>query len=201
MPRIRRAILSCFDKTGVVEFAKALREYDVELISTSGTLEVLRRAGVEVIPMSEFTGVPELMDGRVKSLHLSVHAGLLGVRDNRLHEEQLQAHGLQWVDLVAVNLQPVETLIEQHGATVSDLLDQTDIGGQAMIRSAAKNFRYVTVVVNPRRYPTVIHELRAHEGEISFAARYRLAQEAFFCTAEYDMALAGHLRTHEPPEQ
>ncbi|MBI2433866.1 MAG: IMP cyclohydrolase [Candidatus Hydrogenedentes bacterium] len=201
MPRIQRAILSCFDKTGIVELAQTLREYGVELVSTSGTLDVLRQAGVEALSISDFTGVAEMMDGRVKSLHPKVHAGLLGDRDNKLHVEQMQAYELQWVDLVVANLQPVEDLISRQGVTVREVLDQTDIGGCAMIRSAAKNFSYVSVVVNPKRYPTIVHEMRALEGEVSFATRYRLAQEAFYCTAEYDRAMADYLRRHEPPAE
>lgn len=201
MPKIRRAILSCYDKTGVIELAQVLREYKVQLVSTSGTLSALERAGIEAISISDFTGVPELMDGRVKSLHPKVHAGLLGDRDNRLHVEQMQSYELQWVDLVVVNLQPVPELVERPGVAVGEVLAQTDIGGSAMIRSAAKNFSHVAVVVNPKWYPTIIHELRALEGELSFATRYRLAQEAFYCTAGYDLAVGDFLRSHEPPEE
>lgn len=201
MTRIRRAILSCYDKTGVVEVGRLLNEFRVEIVSTTGTLKVLREAGVPAISIADFTGVPELMNGRVKSLHPKVHAGLLGLRDSKLHVEQMEAHKLQWIDLVLVNLHPLEKIIEQPGISTEEVLEQVDIGGLAMIRSAAKNFRYVTVAVNPKRYSVLMHEMRALDGAISFATRYRMAQEAFACTADYDRRLADFLRQTEPPKE
>jgi len=200
MPKVRRAILSCFDKTGVVELAELLRSMGVELISTSGTLTVLREAGIEAASIEEYTGVPEMMGGRVKSLHSKVHAGLLGLRDNKLHCEQMQAYDMHWVDMLVVNIRPITDIIAQPGVTTEEVLDQTDIGGIAMIRSAAKNFRFVTCVVNPERYASVIHELRAMEGEVPFTTRYRLAQEAFALTADYDKEIAAYLASNVPPE-
>ena len=200
MPIVRRAILSCFDKTGVVELAELLRGMGVELISTSGTLTVLREAGIEAASIEEYTGVPEMMGGRVKSLHSKVHAGLLGLRDNKLHCEQMQAYDMHWVDMLVVNIRPIADIIAQPGVTTEEVLDQTDIGGIAMIRSAAKNFRFVTCVVNPERYASVMHELRAMEGEVPFTTRYRLAQEAFALTAEYDREIAAYLASNVPPE-
>jgi phosphoribosylaminoimidazolecarboxamide formyltransferase/IMP cyclohydrolase len=196
-----RAILSCYDKTGLVELAGLLREYDYELICTTGTLRALAEAGIAATGIGDFTGVEEMLDGRVKSLHPKVHAGLLGVRDNKLHVEQMQAHEFKWIDFIAVNLHPIETLAGEPGATVEEVVEQIDIGGTAMVRSAAKNFRYVTVVVNPARYKGIMHEMRAHEGGVSFSTRYRLAQEAFDCTAEYDRFLAEYLRKMEPGEE
>jgi phosphoribosylaminoimidazolecarboxamide formyltransferase/IMP cyclohydrolase len=201
MARIQKAILSCYDKTAVVELATVLREFGVEIISTTGTLKVLQGAGIEAMSIADFTGVSEMLDGRVKSLHPRVHAGLLGIRDNKLHVEQMQALNYAWVDLVAVNLHPLDHVMEQPGITVEEVIEQADIGGTAMIRSAAKNFRYVTVVVNPARYTTVIHEMRAHDGEVTFPTRYRLAQEAFACTAGYDKAISEYLRRSEPPKE
>ena len=201
MSKIERAILSCYDKTGLVELAGVLREFNIELVCTTGTREVLRRAGIEAMAIGEFSGVEEMMDGRVKSLHPKVHAGLLGIRDNRWHFEQMQAHDYQWIDLVVVNLHPLEALIQTPDMTRDEVIEQIDIGGTAMIRSAAKNFRYVTVVVDPGRYPAIIHELRAHEGEVSFATRYRLAKEAFVCTACYDQLIAEYLASSEPSEE
>lgn len=200
MTQIRRAIMSCHDKAGVAELAALLREFQIEIISTAGTLKVIRAAGLEAFSIAEYTGVEEMLGGRVKSLHPKVHAGLLGIRDNKLHVEQMQAHEYPWIDLVVVNLHPVEQLIQQPGATMDEILEQVDIGGMAMIRSAAKNFRYVTVVVNPDRYSAIMHELRAHEGLIPFTTRYRLAQEAFARVAQYDQVIAGYLRGSEPPE-
>jgi len=193
MSRIARAILSCHDKTGICDLGRVLAEFGVEIISTAGTRTTLEEAGIETVSIADFTGVQEMMDGRVKSLHHKIHAGLLGIRDNKLHFEQLQAYECQWIDLVAVNLHPIEAVIENPTATLEEVIDQIDIGGMAMIRSAAKNFRYVTVVVNPERYPAIIHELRAHDGEIPFATRYQLAQEAFACTADYDRRIAEYL--------
>lgn len=201
MARIRRALVSCYDKTGLVDFARFLREFDVEIISTSGTLNVLREADIDAISIEEFTGVPELMSGRVKSLHPKVHAGLLGIRENKIHVEQMQAYDLQWIDLVVVNLQHLDDLTSRPGISTEEVFEQTDIGGTAMIRSAAKNLRYVTVVVNPARYVTVMHEMRALDGEVPFTTRYRLAQEAFRCTADYDRAIADYLEHTQPPQE
>lgn len=200
MPRIRRAILSCYDKTGVIELAKLLREFDVEIISTAGTLQVLHDAGVEAMSIAEFTGVQEMLGGRVKSLHPRVHAGLLGLRDNKLHVEQMETFGYKWIDMVVVNLHPEAEWFGRPGITIDEVIEQIDIGGTSMIRSAAKNFRFVTVVVNPERYSVIMHELRALEGSVSFTTRFRLAQEAFACIAAYDKVVADYLRSCEPPE-
>ncbi|HOE65368.1 MAG TPA: IMP cyclohydrolase [Candidatus Hydrogenedentes bacterium] len=201
MTMIRRAIISCHDKTGVVELARLLREFNVEIISTAGTLNVLHDAGIEAVSIGDYTGVQEMMDGRVKSLHSKVHAGILGIRDNKLHAEQLKAFDYDWIDMVVIHPHPVEAVISQPGITLEEVVEQIDIGGTAMIRSAAKNFRYVTVVVNPERYSAIMHELRAHNGSVTFPTRYRLALEAFACTAEYDQAIAAYLRSIVPPEE
>ncbi|NUM56135.1 MAG: IMP cyclohydrolase [Candidatus Hydrogenedentes bacterium] len=201
MAKITRAIISCHDKTGVVELAHLLREYDVEIISTAGTLQVLHDAGIQAVSMGDYTGVAEMMDGRVKSLHAKIHAGLLGLRASKLHTEQLKASNYEWIDFCAVNLHPVEEMISRPGVTTEEVIEQIDIGGMAMLRSAAKNFRYVTCVVNPERYGTVMHELRAHDGEVTFKTRFRLAQEAFACTAQYDQVIADYLKSIEPGEE
>lgn len=201
MRSIERAIISCHDKTGVVEFARVLRQFDVEIVSTEGTQRALADAGIANSEIADFTGVRELLSGRVKSLHPTVHAGLLGIRDNKLHQEEMQTYGYSWVDLLVVNLHPIGELLSKPNTTVDEVVDQVDIGGIAMIRSAAKNFRYVTVIVNPERYVSVAHELQAHEGSVSFATRFRLAQEAFAATAQYDRVLAEYLERCEPPEE
>lgn len=201
MSTIRRALLSCYDKTGVVEFAQVLQALDVEIISTEGTHRTLAEAGIESTEIADFTGVREMLGGRVKSLHPSVHAGLLGIRDNKLHAEEMATYEFQWIDLIAVNLHPLANIISTPEISLDEVLEQIDIGGVAMIRSAAKNFRYVTVAVNPERYKTLIHELQANEGAVPFATRFRLAQEAFAATAEYDRVLAEYLAQCEPPEQ
>jgi phosphoribosylaminoimidazolecarboxamide formyltransferase/IMP cyclohydrolase len=200
MPQIRRAIISCYDKTGVVELAQLLQDFGVDIISTSGTLEVLTKAGIKAQSIRDFTGVPEMLDGRVKSLHSKVHAGLLGVRDNRLHCEQMQNMEMPWIDMLVANPKPLDELLQSEEATMDEIINQIDIGGTAMIRSAAKNFRYVTVAVNPQRYPNILHELRAHEGAVSFRTRYALAQEAFAAVAAYDQSIADYLQRTQPPE-
>jgi len=193
--------MSCYDKSGLVELARLLREFEVELISTAGTLDELRAAGIEAESIADFTGVPEMLNGRVKSLHPKVHAGLLGIRDSKLHVEQMQAQEYPWIDMVVVNLHPVQEVISQPGITVDEVMQQIDIGGSAMIRSAAKNFSYVTVAVDPRHYSVLMHELRAHEGSVTFATRYRLAQDAFAHTAQYDRLVAEFLEQAEPKEE
>ncbi len=201
MRSIERAIISCHDKTGVVEFARVLKQFGVEIVSTEGTQRTLADGEIASTEIAAFTGVREMLSGRVKSLHPTVHAGLLGIRDNKLHQEEMQTYGYSWVDLVVVNLHPIEELVNRPNITVDEVVDQVDIGGIAMIRSAAKNFRYVTVIVNPERYASVAHELQAHEGSVSFATRFRLAQEAFAETARYDRVLAEYLERSEPPEE
>ncbi len=200
MPKIARAILSCYEKTGIVDLAKVLHEYEVELVSTSGTLSVLQEAGIEAMSIADFTGVPELMNGRVKSLHPKVHAGLLGIRDRKLHVEHMQEYGMEWIDMVVANPLPLAELVRRKEEAEEEIIHQIDIGGTAMIRSAAKNYRYVTVVVNPERYPQIIHELRAHDGEVSFATRRNLAEEAFRLTSAYDMTISEYLRDTRPEE-
>jgi len=200
MPTVRRAILSCHDKTGLVEFAQFLRSFEVELLSTAGTLDELLANGIEATSIADFIGVPEMLDGRVKTLHPKIHAGLLGIRDSKLHHEQIEAHDYKWVDLVVINLHPVEAVMQQPGITLDEVIDQIDIGGSAMLRSAAKNFRYVTAIVNPGDYATVMHDMRAHDGAVDYRTRFRLAQDAFAATAAYDQAIVAYLQTLPTPE-
>ena len=197
MAKIARAIISCYDK--IASSTARLCASSTSKSSTAGTLQVLHDAGIR--RHWRYTGVAEMMDGRVKSLHAKIHAGLLGIRASKLHVEQLKASSYEWIDLCAVNLHPVEELIRQPGVTTEEVIEQIDIGGMAMLRSAAKNFRYVTCVVNPERYATVMHELRAHDGEVTFKTRFRLAQEAFASTARYDQVIADYLKSIEPGEE
>mgnify|MGYP002619644352 CR=1 FL=1 len=201
MLKIRRAILSCHDKTGLVEFAQFLRSFDVELLSTAGTLDELRNNGIEAMSIADFIGVPEMLDGRVKTLHPKIHAGLLGVRDSKLHNEQLEAHDYKWVDLVVINLHPVESVMKQPGIMLDEVVEQIDIGGSAMLRSAAKNFRYVTAIVQPDDYAAVMHDMRALDGSVSYKTRFRLAQDAFAATAAYDQAIVAYLQSLPTPEE
>src|SRR6478672_10223879 len=154
--KIRRALISVSDKTGIVDFARALKEFDVEIISTGGTAKVLRDEGIEVREVSDVTGFPEMMDGRIKTLHPKIHGALLGIRDNPEHEAAMSEHGIEPIDMVVVSLYPFEETIKREGVTLDEAVEQIDIGGPAMIRSAAKNFEAVTVVVLPKDYTRVI---------------------------------------------
>jgi phosphoribosylaminoimidazolecarboxamide formyltransferase / IMP cyclohydrolase len=201
MTRIRRAILSCYDKTGLVEFAQALHAFDVTLICTTGTAETLNEAGIPASNITDFTGVQELMGGRVKTLDPKIHAGLLGIRESKVHTEQLHAQGFEWIDMVVANFRPLEPLMARPEITLDEVVDAIDIGGIAMVRSGAKNFRHVAVVVNPERYSAVTHDLRANDGAISFGMRTELAREAFESVWEYDRVVADYLARAEPSEQ
>ncbi|PCJ52738.1 MAG: IMP cyclohydrolase [Candidatus Hydrogenedentota bacterium] len=201
MPKIKRAILSCYDKTGLVELASSLKDLNVEIITTEGTHQTLVDAGIETQELAEFTGVREMLNGRVKSLHPKVHAGMLGIRDNKLHAEEMQTYEYKWIDLVVVNLHPIAELVAHPNLTPEEVVEQVDIGGIAMIRSAAKNFRYVTVAVDPSHYGSIVHAMHAHEGTVPFTTRFKLAKEAFAATAQYDDVLAQYLERSEPPEE
>ncbi|MEH6721473.1 MAG: bifunctional phosphoribosylaminoimidazolecarboxamide formyltransferase/IMP cyclohydrolase [Aurantimonas endophytica] len=186
---VRRALLSVFDKTGLVPFATGLAELGVELISTGGTFRALSQAGLKVRDVAELTGFPEIMDGRVKTLHPGVHGGLLGIRDDADHAAAMTTHGIEGIDLLAVNLYPfAETLA--GGADRATIVENIDIGGPAMIRAGAKNHGYVTVLVGPADYGSVLEELRQGGGHTTLALRKRLAMQAFSATAVYDAAVA-----------
>lgn len=187
--KVQRALISVSDKTGVVDFAKKLSALGVEIISTGGTMKTLQEAGVPVIYISDVTGFPEMMDGRVKTLNPYIHGGILAVRDNPGHAAAMQEHGIKPIDLVVVNLYPFRQTIAKIGVSREEAVENIDIGGPAMVRSAAKNFEYVTVVVNPQRYEKVLTELTAG-GEVSLETRLDLVREAFVHTAEYDAAIA-----------
>jgi phosphoribosylaminoimidazolecarboxamide formyltransferase / IMP cyclohydrolase len=193
MPRIRRALISVSDKRDIVAFARALRELDVELISTGGTHAALTQAGITAVSVSEVTGFPEILDGRVKTLHPKIHGGLLAIADNPLHTGQLQEHHIDAIDLLVVNLYPFEQTVARDGVTLADAVEQIDIGGPAMIRAAAKNYRHKAVVVNPARYPAILEELRAGGGVIAEDTCFVLAREVFRHTAAYDGAIASYL--------
>jgi phosphoribosylaminoimidazolecarboxamide formyltransferase/IMP cyclohydrolase len=188
--RIRRALLSVSDKRGIVEFAQGLSALGVELVSTGGTAGALREAGLDVRAVDDLTGFPEMMDGRVKTLHPKLHAGLLGVRDNPDHVAAAEEHGVEWIDLVCVNLYPFERTAAQREASTEDIIENIDIGGPTMIRAAAKNHAFTAVVVRPESYDAVLAELEASEGKLSLDTRRMLAGEAFALTARYDTAIA-----------
>lgn len=189
--KIKRALLSVSDKTGLVAFAKELHALGIEIISTGGTMKTLREAGIPVTYVSDVTGFPEIMDGRVKTLNPLIHGGILAIRDNADHVAAMEKHGIGAIDLVAVNLYPFRQTVAKPDATLEEAVENIDIGGPAMIRAAAKNFAYVTVVVNPARYGDVVTAIR--QGEVSLQLRMELAKEAYSHTAEYDAAISGYL--------
>ncbi|WP_428939056.1 bifunctional phosphoribosylaminoimidazolecarboxamide formyltransferase/IMP cyclohydrolase [Fontivita pretiosa] len=191
---IRRALLSVSDKTGLAEFATALhKEFGVELISTGGTARFLRDHGLPVTDVSQLTGFPEMMDGRVKTLHPAIHGALLAQRDNPQHVAAMEKHGIRPIDLVCINLYPFEQTIRKPNVTFEEAIENIDIGGPAMIRSAAKNHRWVLVVTSPDRYEKVLGDLREHGGSCCGKHRLKQAQQAFAHTAEYDSYIANYL--------
>jgi phosphoribosylaminoimidazolecarboxamide formyltransferase/IMP cyclohydrolase len=189
---IRRALLSVSDKTGLVEFARYLHEAGVELLSTGGTATFLRTSGIPVKEVSDLTGFPEILDGRVKTLHPKIHGGLLAIRKNPSHLEQLKKQGIQEIDMVVVNLYPFRETAAREGATFDEVVEQIDIGGPSMIRSAAKNHAGVAVVTDPSDYGWILQELKDHNCRLSAATRFILAQRAFAATASYDGAIAAY---------
>src|SRR5208337_1522198 len=190
---IHRALLSVTDKTGLVEFAQTLAGFGVELVSTGGTARALREAGLAVKDISDLTGFPEMLDGRVKTLHPKVHGGLLYIRGNKEHEAAVAAHGIEPIDMVVVNLYAFEKTAAQAGVAFGQLIENIDIGGPSMVRSAAKNFEDVAIVTRVADYPALIEELQANSGALTRATRWRLARQAFSLTAAYDSAIANTL--------
>ena len=193
MGKIKRAIISVTDKTGIVDFAKALAGVQVKLLSTGGTANALRGGGVLVTDISAYTGFPEMMDGRVKTLHPKVHGGLLGLRDNPEHVKVMAEHGIEGIDLVVVNLYQFEKTVSREGVTLEEAIENIDIGGPSMLRSAAKNFKDVTVIVDPDDYAEVLKEMEASSGETLLSTRFRLARKVFRLTHEYDGAISRYL--------
>lgn len=188
---IKRALVSVTDKTGVVEFVKALEdEFGVEVISTGGTARVLSEAGVKVVPIEQYTGFPEMMDGRVKTLHPKVHGGLLARRDDPKHMAEAAEHGIGMIDLVVVNLYEFEKTVAKPDVTYADAIENIDIGGPSMLRSAAKNAASVTVVVDPEDYDVILDEMRSHNGATTLATRRELQLKVYETTALYDTAIA-----------
>jgi phosphoribosylaminoimidazolecarboxamide formyltransferase/IMP cyclohydrolase len=198
---IRRALLSVTDKTGLVEFAQSLAGFGVELVSTGGTARALREGGLAVKEISDLTGFPEMLDGRVKTLHPRVHGGLLYIRGNKEHEAAVAAHGIVPIDMVVVNLYAFEKTAAQPGVAFGHLIENIDIGGPSMVRSAAKNFEDVAIVTRVSDYPALMEELKSAQGALSRETRWRLARLAFATTAAYDTAIANTLdRIAEAPE-
>ena len=191
--RIQRALLSVSDKAGIVEFARDLHRQGIEILSTGGTASALQAEGVPTVEVSQFTGSPEILGGRVKTLHPKIHGGLLYVRGDEEHEKQADEHGIVPIDLVVVNLYPFEATIAREDVTLAEAIEQIDIGGPSLVRSAAKNYQSVTVVTDPADYGAVLEDMSKGGGGTSRALRERLAIKAFTVTAAYDRAVAGFL--------
>ena len=195
MGKIERAIISVTDKSGIVEFANSLSGLGVQILSTGGTARALREGGISVTDISDYTGFPEMMDGRVKTLHPKVHGGLLGLRDNPEHVEMMKAHGIKTIDMVVVNLYQFEKTVAKEGVTLEEAIENIDVGGPSMLRSSAKNFRYVTVIVDPADYEVVLREMKKTGGETTLKTRFRLARKVFQLTHQYDGAISEYLET------
>lgn len=195
MGKIERAIISVTDKSGIVEFANSLSGLGVQILSTGGTARALREGGLSVTDISDYTGFPEMMDGRVKTLHPKVHGGLLGLRDNPEHVEMMKEHGIKTIDMVVVNLYQFEKTVAKEGVTLEEAIENIDIGGPSMLRSSAKNFRYVTVIVDPADYEVVLREMKKTGGETTLKTRFRLARKVFQLTHQYDGAISEYLET------
>jgi len=193
MAAIKRALISVSDKAGILELAQELNNFGVELLSTGGTAKMIRDAGIPVMDVSDYTGFPEMMDGRVKTLHPKVHGALLGLRDNPEHVDAMAKHDIEPIDMVVVNLYPFEATIAKEGCTLGDAIENIDIGGPTMLRSAAKNNRFVTVLVDPSDYATVIAEMKQSSGEVSTETNFQLAVKVYQHTAAYDGAISNWL--------
>ena len=192
MNRISTALISVTDKSGIVEFARSLERLGIEILSTGGTARTIRDAGIEVLDISQYTGFPEMMDGRVKTLHPKVHGGLLGRRDNQQDVQMMKTHGIKNINMVVVNLYQFEQTVAKEGCTLGEAVENIDIGGPSMLRSAAKNFRHVTVVVDPSDYPNVLKEI-TESGETTLETRFELAKKVFSRTWQYDRAISNYL--------
>jgi phosphoribosylaminoimidazolecarboxamide formyltransferase / IMP cyclohydrolase len=196
--KIRRALISVSDKDGVVQFARALLTHGVEILSTGGTAQLLKLNGVVVTEVAEHTGFPEMMDGRVKTLHPKVHGGILARRDRPEDLRAMEEHGIPPIDMVVVNLYPFAKTVAKPGCTMEDAIENIDIGGPAMVRAAAKNHGFVAVVTDPADYPSLIDKMRATGGKLALAERYALAAKAFSHTAEYDGMISSWLTARDP---
>lgn len=192
MRKIERALISLTDKSGIEDFARQLQGMGVEILSTGGTAKKMRDNDIKVMDVSEFTGFPEMLDGRVKTLHPKVHGGILAQKTNSDHLEQMAAHGLQPIDLIAVNLYAFEKTVADPSCSLADAIENIDIGGPTMLRAAAKNYRDVTVLVDPADYPQVISEMK-ETGNTTLKTRFRLAAKVFALTSSYDTAISAWL--------
>ena len=199
MSKIRRAIISLSDKSGIIEFAKELQTFGTEILSTGGTAKTLRENGLKIVDISEYTGFPEMLDGRVKTLHPKVHGGLLGIRDNPEHVKKMNEYGIKEIDMVVVNLYPFEATVAKPSCTIEEGIENIDIGGPTMLRAAAKNYPYVTVIVDPEDYKLILEEMKTNDGSISKSTNFRLAKKVFQLTSHYDKAISEYLNNKQCP--
>lgn len=190
--KIKRAVVSVSSKAGLSDLALFLAKMGVEILSTGGTKKYLEGIGVNPIEVSAYTGFPEIMDGRVKTLHPKVHGGILNIRDNEEHQKAMKTHGISHIDMIVVNLYPFIEVVSK-GCTFEDAIENIDIGGPSMIRAAAKNFKYVTVVVDPEDYVKVIENMKANDGATTEELRFYLAKKVFALTSAYDRAITDYL--------
>ncbi len=193
MSRIKRALISVYDKKDIIDFAKELRLMNIEILSTGGTAKTLREAGIPVKEISEYTGFPEMLDGRVKTLHPKVHGGLLSRRDNPKDMEEIKKYGIETIDMVVVNLYPFEETISKPDVTLEEAIENIDIGGPAMLRSSSKNFQDVVVIIDPSDYQSVLKEMKSMNGDVSYKTRLELAKKVFRHTSRYDSIIADYL--------
>jgi phosphoribosylaminoimidazolecarboxamide formyltransferase/IMP cyclohydrolase len=203
MSKIKRAILSVSNKKGIAEFARAISSMGIEILSTGGTAKTLRDAGIPVKDVSEHTGFPEMLDGRVKTLHPRIHGGLLSRRDNPKDMEEIKKHGIDTIDMVVVNLYPFEETISRPGVSFAEAVEKIDIGGPAMLRSASKNFQDVAVIVDPSDYEKIVGEMKSLNGGLSYRTRLELAKKVFRHTSRYDTIIADYFEkvTEETKKQ
>lgn len=190
---VKRAIISVSDKAGVVDFAKGLSNLGVEIISTGGTTKILRENGIDVVDIAKYTGSPEILDGRLKTLHPMVHGGILGIRDNPRHQKEMAENGIKPIDMIVVNLYPFEETAARPGCNLAEAVENIDIGGPAMLRAAAKNYKDVAVIVDPTDYGWILDELSASGGSLKEETKFELAQKVFAHTARYDSAICNYL--------
>ena len=191
--KIKRALVSLSDKTGAVQLGQTLHAMGVQILSTGGTARSLQEAGIPVMEVSRYTGFPEMMDGRIKTLHPKIHGALLGKRDDAEHMKQMKTHGIEPIDLVVVNLYPFEKTVAKPDCTLEEAIENIDIGGPTMLRSSAKNYHDVAVVTNPQDYEKIIEEMKKSGGALSLETRFRLAKKVFKLTSHYDKAITEYL--------
>lgn len=192
---VHRALISVTDKTGLVDFARGLEQLGVQLLSTGGTARLLRENGISIIEVSDYTGFPEMLDGRVKTLHPKIHGGILGIRDRQGHVETMKKHGIEPIDMVVVNLYAFAKTVARPGCTLEEAVENIDIGGPTLIRASAKNHRHVAVVTDPEDYGSILEEMKQSKGSLSRKTSMRLACKAFCLTHDYDGNICEYLRS------